>query len=273
MPSHCSSTNRDKSGPLADQYCYWIGEAQFQSRDFNGAAETLVSLARNFPESPLRLRAVATAAAAYARLPDWRRHDALLENPDGVFQRAAQLDPANELVVDGWLSLENSKFQQRDFSGAAAVYERLTNQLQALNQVQQCEAGYLFYRAKMELGDFAAALAAATNLVQIASAPTNQEWLATGWASQGAALQQLERLSDAVACVAEQFDERAGKTAMGGNLENRGTGDCPGTIDQRGGESHQFSGAVSGGHCGRHRAADGGRTAFEEFRCAAGGDK
>ena len=192
------STNRVKAGPLADEYRYWIGEAQFQTGDFTRAAETLVSLASDFPESHLRLRAVAAAAAAYARLPDWRRHDLLLENPDGVFQRAAQSDPTNELVVGGWLSLENSKFQQRDYPGAVAVFERLTNQWQALNQVQRCQGGYQFYRAKMELGDFTAALAAATNLVQIASSPTNREWLATGWSSQGAALQQLDRLSDAV---------------------------------------------------------------------------
>jgi TolA-binding protein len=192
------STNRDKAGPLADEYHYWIGEAQFQIRDFTSAAETFVSLARDYPESPLRLRAVVAAAAAYARLPDWRQHDALLENPDGVFQRAAQLDSGNELVVNGWLSLENSKYQQRDFSGAAAVYERLTNQWPTLNQVQQCEGDYLLYRAKMELGDFAAALAAATNLVRIASSPTNQEWLATGWSAQGAALKQMDHLPEAI---------------------------------------------------------------------------
>ncbi len=192
------STNRDKAGPLADEYHYWIGEAQFQTRDFTNAAATFVSLARDYPESPLRLRAVVEATAAYARLSDWRRHDALLENPDGVFQRAAQLDPGNELIVNGRLSLENSKFQQRDFPGAAAVYEQLTNQWPTLNQVQQCEGDYLFYRAKMELGDFAAALAAATNLVQIAGSPTNQEWLATGWASQGAALKQMDHSPEAI---------------------------------------------------------------------------
>ena len=220
------STNRDKAGPLADEYHYWIGEAQFQSRDFTNAAATFVSLARDYPESPLRLRAVVAATAAYARLSDWRRHDALLENPNGVFQRAAQLDPGNELVVNGWLSLENSKFQQRDFPGAAAVYERLTNQWPTLNQVQQCEGDYLFYRAKMELGDFAAALAAATNLVQIAGSPTNQEWLATGWASQGAALKQMDRLAGSDPGMGEQSDQRAGKTGMGGDLEYRGTGNC-----------------------------------------------
>ena len=168
-----------KAGTLADQYVYWTGEAQFQNAELTNAAETFVSLAQNYPNSPLRLRAMVEAAAAYARLPDWRRHDLLLENPDGVFQRAAQSEPTNELVVDGWLSLENSKYQQRDFPGVVAVHDSLANQWQTLNQGQQCQGAYLYYLAKMGLGDFAAALAAATNLVQIAGTPANQDWLAT----------------------------------------------------------------------------------------------
>ncbi len=182
------------AGKLADQYVYWIGEAQFQNGDFTAAAETYVSLARDFPESSLRLRGVVEAAAAYTQITNWLRHDALLENTNGVFQQGARLDPGNELVVDGWLSLENSKYEQRDFSGVSAAYGWLTNEWQMLNQKQKCQGTYLFYRAKMAAGDFAAALAVATNLVQIASSPTNQEWLATGWTSQGAALQQMDRL-------------------------------------------------------------------------------
>src|SRR5208282_9261 len=130
---------------------------QFQNGDFTNAAETWIALAQKFPESQSRLRAVVEAAAAYAQLTNWQRHDALLENTNGVFQRAAQLDPGNELVVDGQLSLEHSKYQQRDFPGVVAVYEWLTKQWQTLNQEQQCQGTYLFYLAKMEQGDFAAA--------------------------------------------------------------------------------------------------------------------
>src|SRR5271155_4872462 len=52
------STRKAKAGKFADQYDYWIGESQFQKGDFSTAAETFISLAQNFPESPLRLRAV-----------------------------------------------------------------------------------------------------------------------------------------------------------------------------------------------------------------------
>ena len=192
------TNNLAKAAALADQYFYWTGEAQFANSNFQAAADTWVSLSENFPGSPLRLRSVVEAAAAFAKADDWRRHDELLENTNGVFQRAAQRDPADKLVLAGQLSLENSKYQQRDFPGVAAVYERLTNQWQTLDPDQRCQGTYLFYRAKMELGDFAAALAAATNLVQIASAPTNRDWLATGWAARGAALERMDRLPDAI---------------------------------------------------------------------------
>jgi TolA-binding protein len=186
------------AGKLADQYVYWIGEAQFQTGDFSAAAETFVALTRDFPESSLRLTGVVEAAAAYAQSGHWLQHDALLENTNGVFQQETRLDPGNELVVAGHLSLENSKYEQRDFSGVSAVYGWLANEWLMLNHKQQCQGTHLFYRAKMAAGDFAAALAAATNLVQIASSPTNQEWLATGWASQGAALEQMNRLPEAI---------------------------------------------------------------------------
>jgi outer membrane protein assembly factor BamD (BamD/ComL family) len=201
--------NLAKAGTLADQYVYWTGEVQFQKADLTNAAETFVSLAQKFPNSPLRLRAIVEAAAAYTQLTNWLRHDALLEDTNGVFQRAAQLDPGNALVADGWLSLENSKYQQRDFPGVVAIYDSLTNQWQTLNQGRQCQGVYLYYLAKMELGDFAAALAAATNLVQIAGTPANQDWLATAWASQGKALEKLSQRDEAIAAYQENLTTNA----------------------------------------------------------------
>jgi TolA-binding protein len=191
--------NKANAGTLADQYVYWIGEAQFESADLTTAAETFMSLARDFPGSSLHLQAVAEAAAVFGQMTNWSRVDDLLGDTNGVFQRAAQLDPGNKLVIGGLLLLENSKFQQRDFPGVVAVYQSLTNhQWQKLNQEQQSQGTYLFYRAEMETGDFAAALAAASSLVQIAGSPTNQHWLAVAWGSQGAALKQMDRLPDAL---------------------------------------------------------------------------
>jgi TolA-binding protein len=203
------ATNRDNAGPLADEYLYWIGEGWFQNRDFTNAAETFFSLARDFPESSLRLRGIVEAASACAHLTNWLWHDALLESTNGVFQLAAQQDPGNELVVDGQLSRENSKYQQRDFPGVAAVYQWLTNHWQTLNQEQRCQSTHLFYLATMEMGDFAAALAATTNLARIAGSPTNLDWLAAAWAAQGATLERLSRMDDAIAAYGQNLATNA----------------------------------------------------------------
>ena len=243
------------AGKLADQYVYWIGEAQFQKNDFSAAAETFVSLTRDFPESSLRLRGVVEAAAAYARSSHWRQHDALLENTNGVFQQEAQLNPGNELVVDGQLSLENSKYEQRDFSGVSAVYGWLANEWQTLNQKQQCQGTYLFYRAKMAAGDFPAALAAATNLVQIARSPANQEWLATGWASQGAVLEQMNRLPEAIRAWQNNLTNAPVAQEREAILKIAEVANCAGAVDQCRGVAHKFPGAVSGSHFGGHRTA------------------
>src|SRR5476649_1515459 len=52
------TTNLAKAGNLADQYFYWTAESRFTNGDFSAAADTFVSLAQKFPESPLRLRSV-----------------------------------------------------------------------------------------------------------------------------------------------------------------------------------------------------------------------
>jgi len=48
-PSHRAAQDaQSEAGNLADQYVYWMGEAQFQKGDFSAAAETFVSLTRDF---------------------------------------------------------------------------------------------------------------------------------------------------------------------------------------------------------------------------------
>ncbi len=154
------------AGHLADQYVYWIGEAQFQKADLAAAAETFISLARDFPESSLRLRAVVEAAAARAELGRWPQVGALLQETNGVFQRAAQLDPANELVTRGRLLEAQAALAQKDFGGAAATLAPVNPQ--ALEPELGWQLAYLIYQVKLATGDTNAALAATTNLLQIA---------------------------------------------------------------------------------------------------------
>jgi TolA-binding protein len=189
------------AGNLADQYVYWIGEAQFQNGDFSAAAETFVSLTRDFPESSLRLRVVVEAASSLAQTNEWPQVVSLLEETNSVFLRAAQMDPANELVSRGQLLLAQAKFAQKDFAGAAAVLGSLNSQ--TLKPQLDWQRAYLLHQVKLAAGDTNAALAATTNLVQIARSEKDDILQAEGWALRAGVLEQLGQKSGAIAAYQE----------------------------------------------------------------------
>ena len=187
------SAHSAMAGSLADTYAYWLGEAQFARGDFTNAVATFVALTQNFPASPLRLTAVVEAAGAYAGFPDWSRHDALLEATNGVFARAAQLDPDNALVVNGRLSLAQSKLAQGDCAAA----EKILALLNPSRLAAEPDWGrmVLLYQVKLGLKDLNAALAVATNLVQSAKEASH---LAAGMAMLATVLEKLNRPNAAV---------------------------------------------------------------------------
>jgi TolA-binding protein len=185
------------AGNLADQYVYWMGEAQFQNGDFSAAAETFVSLTRDFPESSLRLRVVVEAAAALAQTNKWPQVVSLLEETNSVFQRAAHMDSGNELVSRGQLLLARAKFAQNDFTGAAAVLGSLNSQ--TLLPELDWQRAYWLYQVKLAAGDTNAALAATTNLVQIAQSEKNDGLQAESLALRADVLEQLGQKSAAIA--------------------------------------------------------------------------
>jgi TolA-binding protein len=195
------TARRAGAGNLADQYVYWIGEAQFQGGALPAAAETFIALTRDFPESSLRLRVMVEAAAAYARLDEWPQLSALLEPTNSVFQRAVRMDPANELVARGSLLLAQAKFAQKDFAGAATVLESLNSQ--TLKPQLDWQRAYLLYQVKLAAGDTNAALAVTTNLVQIARSEKNDVLSAESMFLRTGVLEQLGQKSNAIAAYQE----------------------------------------------------------------------
>jgi TolA-binding protein len=190
------------AGGLGDAYAYWLGEAQFAKADFTNAAATFVALANHFTDSPLRLTAVVEAAGAYAQFPDWPRHDALLEAANGVFNQAAQRDPDNALVINGRLSLAQSKLMQTNFIAAGKLLELLNPKV--LAPEQDWNRLNLLYQVRLGLNDFDAALAVATNLM--------------------ASARDAGRLADSVALLATVLEKKqlpaAAVAAWSGNLTN-----------------------------------------------------
>jgi len=153
------------AGAQADEYAYWIGAAQLQGGDLATAAQTFISLTQDFLKSRLRLRAVVEAAAAFTELHQWPQVTGLLEETNGVFQQAVQLDAGNELVARGQLLFAQARFAQSDFNGAAAVLQSMNPQ--TLPPQLDWERVYLLCQARLAAGDLEGALAATTNLFQI----------------------------------------------------------------------------------------------------------
>jgi TolA-binding protein len=175
--AHLTDTNnlaRAQAAGLADHYVYWTAEARFASGDLKGAADTFVLLAERFPRSTFGLNAVVEAAAAYGKLGDWPAADRLLDNPNGLFQRMAQLDPASVTVADGRLLQAEAKYRQGNFGAAIAVLKLMDPALLTLEQ--DWKRAYWLCRADLGTNDLAAALAATTNLLQIAQQGQGDGW-------------------------------------------------------------------------------------------------
>jgi TolA-binding protein len=191
---------------LADRYAYWTAEAQFAIGDTNNlaaAAETFVTLTKKFPESPLALSAVVEAGAAQEKLGNWAQLAELLGATNGVFQRAAALDAANELVSRGRLLLAQAKFTQQDFIGAEAVLNLLNPQ--TLAPKLEWRRDYLLGQVKSGAGDLEAAVAVTTNLLSVARSLKNAGWLADSVVFHGALLEKMGRLPEAEAAWSENL--------------------------------------------------------------------
>ncbi len=207
------TTNLSTAGSLADQYVYWIGEAHFQSGDVDKAAATFDLLMQKYPDSPLSLRAVVEAASAFAqrgRPGDWLRVLAYLQPTNGVFQRALQTDPKNELVVRGKLLAAQAKFALKDYASAAATLEAVDPQ--TLPPALDWQRAYLLCQVKLAAGDLEAALVVSTNLLQIVRLNRDADQavnVAESVALRAKILEMLGRNGEALAAYQENLTNNA----------------------------------------------------------------
>jgi TolA-binding protein len=192
-----------QAGLLADQFNFWIGEAQFAATNFTGAAETFSGLTREFTNSPLQLNAVVNEAAAFTRLGDWSRVENILQDTNGIFSRAAQSDSGNELIARGRLFLVQAKFAQNDFRGASAVLDFL--KVNALPPELDWQRDEWIYRLDRSANELDAALADTTGLSQIARLENRADWTAQATAMRAEILEKSNRPLEAAATYAENL--------------------------------------------------------------------
>jgi outer membrane protein assembly factor BamD (BamD/ComL family) len=204
------ASNLPSAGAFADQYVYWIGEAQFQGGDFFDSAETFDSLAKNHPESPLALRAVIGETAALTHAGAWPRVVASLSATNGVFQNAVRRDAANELVVRGRLLLAQAKFALKDYAGASAILDTINPQ--TLAPALDWQRIYLLCQVKLAAGEIDEALAASTNLLQVVRLERDADSLTNfseSVAMRAGVLEKLGRTREAMLAYQENLTTNA----------------------------------------------------------------
>jgi TolA-binding protein len=196
-------TRKAVAGTLADQYNYWIGEAQFAAGDFSTAVRTFDSLDKTFPESPLKLRAAVESASARVRLADWPGVETFLEDTNGIFQRALRLDPDGDLVSRGRLLLAQAKFAQTNYHGATTILDAMNPQ--TLTPELDWQRFYLINRIKLQANDLEGALAASTNLTRVSGTGHDLELRSEGAIIRGETLEKSGRPEDAIAAYRENL--------------------------------------------------------------------
>ena len=195
------TTNAARAGDLTDQYRYWLGETHIRATNFQAAADTFARLIMDFPTSPRLLEAAYGEALARFRLRQFPKVIELLSSPTGVFRRAAKVRTDDELVTHGDLLLAESYLEQRQFSEAIDYLNRLPED--QLSPEFKWRRQYLLCRTLVLDHKFDAALAVTTNLLTLAPASGEAEFIAESMGLRGRILEQLGDL-EAAAEVYEQ---------------------------------------------------------------------
>jgi TolA-binding protein len=159
------------AGPLEDQYRYLIAEAHYQNNTFHKAASVYADLLKDFPESPLRLRASYAQALALFRTNEFAQTIELLKTPAGAFQQTARSSTNEEDIVKGYLLLGEAYFEQKNYASA----EETLNQLESrkLNPDLEWRRQYSLANTLLANQKPDAALQRVTNLVASVRAATN----------------------------------------------------------------------------------------------------
>ncbi len=195
--------NMAGAGTLADQYIDWIGKAQFAENKFLKAADTWGSLVQLFPGSSLRLRATVEQAAAFASAAQWTNVISKLVQTNGVFQRAAQLDPNNDLISRGRELLAQAMFFTLQYTNESTVLTSINAQIVPPDLYTGLER--LYYSLYMEMSNFPSAGTAATNLYQAAKIAGDYDLMAESIAMHADALKKMGDNNDAVAVYSENL--------------------------------------------------------------------
>jgi TolA-binding protein len=195
------SAHQKDAGTNADQYVFWLAEAQMRKGDYRAASDGFAKLIKEFPESSRLLDAAmgeasAEAALARAEPSEWRRVIDLLQQTNGVFQCAARTNAANELVVRGQLLLGEAQLATKAYGAAEETLLPLAKHL--LNPRLAWQWQYLLCHIQLADGRTNAALQGTTNLLAAAAKTGQTNLLADTAAFQAGLFERMGRTNDAI---------------------------------------------------------------------------
>ena len=199
------TTNAARATQLQDQYRYWLAETHRESTNYTAAADTFASLVRDFPASPRVLEASYGEAVARFKLQQWSRVIDLLRATNAPFAREAEARPNHELVLRGQLLLADALLENGDASAAEAALRSLAQR--ELAAEFRWRSQYLLCRIRLVQGRAADALAAGTNLVALAAATGQRQFIAESHAVHGAVLERLADYDAAIAAYQRNITE------------------------------------------------------------------
>lgn len=194
------------AGSMADQYAYWIGQAQFTNDDYSAAAGTFARLASDYPGSQWRLDAVVNEAAAYAKLSQWAQEVALLQKSP-IFRGAAQTNATDSRVLNGWLLLAQALLSENQPAAAAGVLQSST--AFKLKPALDWQRLYLLGHIELAEGNTNEALALTADLMDAADRANSPDLHAQSIAEQAGVLEKMGRLTDAVLVYGENLTNGA----------------------------------------------------------------
>lgn len=191
------AAHQGQAGKLADSYVFWQGEALLEKGEHAGAIDTFERLLRDFPASTNRLRAAVRRAAAQSKLGQWPRVVENLQQANGPLQTAAAANPADELVIRGYLLLSEAQLAQ----GAASAAETSLSSIKGQRLAPQLawEREFLGCRILVAENRTEEALQSSTNLLPLAVAAGKRGLEADASAFQAGLFERVGRTNEAVA--------------------------------------------------------------------------
>ncbi len=186
----------EQAGEKADEFWYWLAQAQFAATNYTAAVTSFGKLARDFPASPFRLEAAVSEAAALGKLGRWNEVVETLQREDGAFRLSqVQAVAGNEWLARGFLLLAEAQLTQKDYAAAETALRSVGEKLSPNLDWQR---RHLLSRTLAESGRLDEAVRETAELIEVAKGTDRWEAVSDSVVFHAELLEKVGRWADAI---------------------------------------------------------------------------